>query len=52
MYFSFTVGDFKAVTTASQVGGGSTAVFNQCINISHIASEKSECIFLKQISSV
>ena len=37
-FFLSTIDDLKAVTIASQVGGGSTAVSNQCFNISHIRS--------------
>ena len=39
----FTICDLKAATTASQVGGGSTAVSNQCFRISCSESNTSEC---------
>ena len=42
IFLLFTIGDLKAVTTASQEGGGSTAVSNQCFNTSHTRSVRSE----------
>ena len=37
-FFLSTIGDLKAVITASQVGPGSTAVSNQCFSTSRIKS--------------
>ena len=37
-YFLFTIGDVKTLTIASQVGGGLTAVSNQCFSTSRINS--------------
>ena len=50
--FLSTIGALKAATTASQVGRGSTAVSNQCFNISRNKSLGSVWFCLKQSSSV
>ena len=51
-FFSFTIRDLKAVTTASQVGGGSMLVFNQYFSTSQSKSDGSEYFCSKQSSSV
>lgn len=52
IFFSFTIRDLKAVTTASQEGRGFTAVLSQYFNTSRSRSTWSEYFCSKQSSSV